>query len=107
MNVPEQTEVQIFVRASDNFYEWNDVFPKWTLIKNKKPESLVQGRYFQVAINLFTDGKGEKTPVVTSLDINYSEQIPLLRQQRFFQKVVILKLQFHGIKIIQMINTVT
>ena len=86
MNVPEQTEVQIFVRASDNFYEWNDVFPKWTLIKNKKPESLVQGRYFQVAINLFTDGKGEKTPVVTSLDINYSVQNPPYAPDKIFSQ---------------------
>lgn len=86
MNVPEQTEVQIFVRASDNFYEWNDVFPKWILIKNKKPESLVQGRYFQVAINLFTDGKGEKTPVITSLDINYSVQNPPYAPDKIFSQ---------------------
>ncbi len=86
MNIPEQTEVQIFVRASDNFYEWDKYFPKWTLLKNGNPENLVQGRYFQVAINLFTDGDGEKTPVITSLDVNYSVQTPPFAPTKIFSE---------------------
>jgi hypothetical protein len=54
------------------------------LVKNGKPESIVQGRYFQIAINLFTDGNGEKTPVVTSVDINYSVQIPPFSPTKIF-----------------------
>ena len=76
MNIPEQTDAQIFVRASDNFYEWDEHYPKWTLVKNGKPESLVYGRYFQVATNLYTDGNGEKTPVIRRIDIEYSLQNP-------------------------------
>ena len=84
MNIPEQTEAQIFIRASDNFYEWDENYPKWTLVKNGKPESLVYGRFFQVATNLYTDGNGEKTPVITSIDINYSLQNPPFPPSKIF-----------------------
>ena len=86
MNIPEQTDAQIFVRASDNFYEWNENYPKWTLVKNGKPETLVYGRYFQVATNLYTDGNGEKTPVITSIDIEYSLQNPPFAPTRIFSE---------------------
>jgi hypothetical protein len=86
MNIPEQTDAQIFVRASDNFFEWDENYPKWTLVKNGKPETLVYGRYFQVATNLYTDGNGEKTPVITSIDIEYSLQNPPFPPTRIFSE---------------------
>lgn len=75
-NVPPQTEIRYYVRAGENYFGWNDVFPEWKQVKNGEEISGVNGRYFQIAVELFPDGGGRKTPSVTEIKVNYS-QTPL------------------------------
>ena len=63
-SVPPQTEVRYYVRAGDNFYNWNDPVkaPKWIRVKSGQSIKGVKGRYFQIAADLFPDGAGRATP---------------------------------------------
>ncbi len=70
---PSQTEIAFYVRSGDNFYSWDDNSPEWIPIKPGQKIENVCGLYFQVAVELFPDGKGSKTPSITQIDINYKE----------------------------------
>ena len=70
---PSQTNVEFFVRGGDNHYNWSDTYPQWIPVKNKRAIEGVSGLYFQVAANLFPDGKGAKSPSVTQIKVNYKE----------------------------------
>ncbi len=76
VSVPEQTGAQFFVRAGDNFYEWNDSYPPWKPVKLGEKIQGISGRYFQAAVNLYPDGNAKSTPSVTELRLLY-EQSPL------------------------------
>ena len=77
-NQPPQTEVRYYVRAGDNFYNWNDpkLAPKWVRVKSGQQIKGVRGRYFQIAADLFPDGAGRHTPSVTEIKINYTQVPP-------------------------------
>lgn len=75
---PEQTEVQLYVRSGNNFYEWNDSFPSWKPISPGSEISDVSGKYFQVAAQLYPDGSGTVSPSITSISLVYSQQEPPL-----------------------------
>ncbi len=72
-DIPTETDIQFFVRAGDNFYEWTDEYPTWVPISTLKDNQNVQGRFFQVAASLHTDGKGIKTPSITEIRLKYNE----------------------------------
>lgn len=75
---PPHTAIQFFVRAADSFYDWTDSFPAWVPVSLDKPIDNVEGRYFQVAGELYTDGLGSKTPQITELIVHYREkQLPI------------------------------
>lgn len=67
---PAQTEARFFVRAGDNFYGWTDSFPEWKRVASGEKIDGVSGLFFQVAVELMSDGLGDKTPSVTSLVLN-------------------------------------
>ena len=75
-DVPAQTEVCLYVRSGDNFYGWTDEYPKWKPVGNGEELNDVTGLYCQVAVELFADGDGQKTPSITELTIDYTE-LPL------------------------------
>ncbi len=75
-SVPRQTEIRYYVRAGDNFFNWSDTNPEWVQVKNDERIKGVQGRYIQVAAELFPDGAGAASPSVTEIKINYT-QVPL------------------------------
>ncbi len=83
-DIPTQTDIQYFVRAGDNFYEWTNNFPAWTAVSPNQNINNVQGRYFQVAANLFTDGNGEFTPTLTEIRLQYDEAEPPLPPFKVF-----------------------
>lgn len=76
--VPEETAVEFFVRAGDNFYSWNQASPAWIPAPAGKPIEGVKGRYFQVMVRMYPDGAGTVSPSVTSIDLHYEEQEPPL-----------------------------
>lgn len=76
--VPEETGVEYFVRAGDNFYSWNQSSPAWVPARPGQPIEGVQGRFFQVLVRMYPDGAGTKTPSVTSITLTYRENEPPL-----------------------------
>ena len=70
--IPEQTEVQFFMRGGDNRFNWTSDFPEWKPVVPGQKIDGVSGMYFQVAANLFPDGAGNKTPAVTSIEVDYT-----------------------------------
>ena len=75
-SIPSQTDVCYFVRSGDNFYNWTDSYPAWKPVENGEAITGVKGLYFQVACNLYPDGNGEKSPSVTTIELDFSE-LPL------------------------------
>lgn len=75
-HAPDQTGLAFFVRAGDNFYEWTATEPSWISVSPREPIAGVTGRYFQVACELYPDGKGLISPSVTSVSVYYDEDTP-------------------------------
>ena len=70
---PAQTDVVLYARAGDNYFNWTETEPAWVPVTNHQQIENVKGKYFQVAVDLYTDGNGSKTPSVTQLDLHYTE----------------------------------
>lgn len=75
-NTPEQTDVRFYVRSGDNYFNWTADYPEWKPVESDEQIDDVSGLYFQVAVDLYPDGNGEKTPSVTQITLDYSE-LPL------------------------------
>lgn len=76
--VPEETGIEFFVRAGDNFYGWDQTSPEWIPAPPGKQLSDLEGKYFQVMVKLYPDGAGTSTPSIASLSLHYEEQEPPL-----------------------------
>ncbi len=72
MNMPPQTMVQLYVRAGDNYFNWNESSPEWIPVESGRPIENLSGLYFQVAADLFPDGAGTVTPSVTRITLDYT-----------------------------------
>ncbi|MCR5217125.1 hypothetical protein [Treponema sp.] len=77
-DIPEQTDVVYFVRSGDNIFSWDENYPEWIPVKNNEEISNVSGLYFQLAADLYSDGGGQHSPVVTQMDLYYTETPPPL-----------------------------
>lgn len=75
---PPETAVQLFVRSGENFYEWTETYPEWIPVCSGQEIANISGKYFQVAAQLYPDGRGSKTPSITSIAIDYEEEEPPL-----------------------------
>ncbi len=73
-DVPEQTDVRLFVRSGDNYFGWTDTEPEWIPVTQGEKIRDVSGLYFQVAVELYPDGAGKKTPSITELTLEYTER---------------------------------
>jgi hypothetical protein len=76
--VPEQTEIQLFVRGAENCFGWTDTTPEWVQVKDGNLLKPVAGSYFQLGARLYTDGNGQESPQLTSVNIYYQETEPPL-----------------------------
>lgn len=70
---PDQTDVVLYARAGDNYFNWTESEPAWVPVANHQQIENVKGKYLQVAVDLYTDGSGSKTPSVTQLDLHYTQ----------------------------------
>ena len=78
MNVPEQTSVELFVRAGDNYFNWNESYPEWKPVESGEDITGITGLYFQIKGILYPDGGGAVSPSVTELSVECSELNPPL-----------------------------
>lgn len=73
---PAETGSAFFARAGDNIYEWTDDWPEWKpVVPGARVEGLV-GRYAQVAGELYPDGRGSRTPTLSSVTVSYLDDEP-------------------------------
>ena len=71
---PEQTAVQLYVRAGDNVFAWTDTQPAWQPVSDEGTMTQsVSGSYVQVAAELYPDGACKVSPSVTSVTLHYTE----------------------------------
>lgn len=71
---PPQTDVQFYVRAGENMFDWTADYPVWTPVKLDSEIRNINGRYFQIAADLYTDGLGSTTPSITEIIVHYQEK---------------------------------
>ncbi len=81
---PPRTDVTFFARAGDNQFEWTDESPAWIPVSSGSDIRGVTGRYFQIAGELYPDGTGSVTPVVSSVTITWRKDPPPLPPARVF-----------------------
>ncbi len=83
-SAPPETGVAYFVRAGENRFSWTDTEPAWIPVTPGERLSGISGRYFQVAIELYPDGRGQSTPSVTSVTLVYEKDTPPWPPARVF-----------------------
>ena len=76
--IPPETGMAFFVRGGDNFYEWTDTYPEWEPVSLQEEIKGVTGKYLQIAVELYPDGNGIKTPSVSELVLSYEATEPPL-----------------------------
>lgn len=76
--IPAETDIAFYVRGGDNFYEWTPEEPAWVPIIPGQKINGVQGKYFQIAAELYPDGNGIKSPSVSEIMLQYIETVPPL-----------------------------
>jgi hypothetical protein len=71
----DHAEIQIFIRANDTPYRWNDI--PWVPVEpGIAPSEDLSGRYIQVAAAFYPSGDGETTPYLDELRISYRTAEP-------------------------------
>ncbi len=70
---PKQTDLEFFIRAADNPFNWDDSNPEWKAILPDSEIKDVSGRFFQIACNIYPDSDGAKTPLLNSFSLHYEK----------------------------------
>ena len=83
-DTPMQTEAVFFIRSGENRYAWTDTEPAWKAVRSGQVITGMQGRFFQIAGNLYPDAEGQKTPVVHSISLEYEKDSEPLPPARLF-----------------------
>ena len=73
----DDSEMQFFIRTSDNPYYWNDS-PWLSVIPGADLAGAVRGRYVQLAVDFYPSANGEASPYLEELRITYLPDEPPL-----------------------------
>ena len=73
---PDDTEMQFFIRSSDNPYRWDNVWRPVT--PGADLNGIVHGRYVQLAVDFYPSANGEVSPYLEELRITYMPDEPPL-----------------------------
>ena len=84
VDTPVQTEAVFFIRSGENRYAWTATEPAWKPVRSGKAITGMQGRFFQIAGNLYPDADGQKTPIVHSISLEYEKDSEPLPPARLF-----------------------
>ena len=75
-NFSDNSEIQFFMRASENPYQWDN--PWQPVIPGKDISVTIKGRYVQIAMDFYPSADGEASPYLEELRITYlPEELPL------------------------------
>jgi hypothetical protein len=72
----DDSEMQFFIRSSDNPYRWDN--PWRTVTPGAELTGIVQGRYMQLAVDFYPSANGETSPYLEELRIMYLPDEPPL-----------------------------
>ena len=84
VDTPAQTDAVFFIRSGENRYAWTASEPAWKTVRSGQAITGIQGRFFQVAGNLYPDAEGQKTPVVHFINLEYEKDSEPLPPARLF-----------------------
>ena len=74
---PGDSAIHWTYRIADSAVSWTDTHPEWKpFLPGKVLAGAETGRYVQVRMALYPDGRGEHTPVVSSVAFNYEPDLP-------------------------------
>lgn len=74
---PDDSAIHWTYRIADSVVSWTDTIPEWKpFIPGRMLGVAAIGRYVQVRMTLYPDGRGEHTPVVSSITFNYEPDLP-------------------------------
>jgi len=85
---PEQTDIEFFIRAANNPFNWNDEYPEWQSVKPNEKITNITGRFFQLACNMYPDAAGKKSPLLHSVSVKYEKDIEPLPPAKVFAKAL-------------------
>lgn len=83
---PEQTDIEFFVRAANDPFNWTDAYPEWQSVKPDEKIKNITGRFFQLACNIYPDAGGKKSPLLHSISVKYEKDIEPLPPAKVFAK---------------------
>jgi len=72
----DDSEMQFFIRSSDNPYRWDD--PWLAITPGADFSGIVQGRYVQLAVDFYPSENGESSPYLEELRLTYMPDEPPL-----------------------------
>jgi hypothetical protein len=71
------TQIYYYYRLSNKFFLPDSEYPQWNqFLPGQILPPQAKGRYLQIMTELFPDGTGKTTPVLSSLTINYEKNLP-------------------------------
>ena len=77
--VPPETWVEYYVRSSESPFDWSETQPEWKVFTPGESLSDVDGVWFQLAADLYTDGACSISPSVSEFTITYEEyELPVM-----------------------------
>jgi len=81
---PHDSEIYFFYRCSDEYRTQSSLSAQWTqFIPGTDFEESVWGRYLQLRVELFPDGRQEYSPGIYEIDIIYEPDFPPIRPVAF------------------------
>ena len=86
LDKPDQTDVEFFIRASNNPFNWNNNYPEWKSVRANEKIKNIEGRYFQLACAIYPDAAGLKSPLVHSISLEYEKDNPPLPPAKVIAK---------------------
>lgn len=69
--VPDQTQIDYYIRSADSPYNWTESYPVWQKFVPGENFTDLSGMYFQLAARLYPDGAGMVSPSVSEISLIY------------------------------------
>lgn len=72
-----ETQIYYYYRLSNKYFAPGGEYPRWNqFLPGEMLPPDVRGRYLQIMTELFPDGTGATTPVLSSMTISYDKNLP-------------------------------
>ncbi len=83
-SVPADSGTAYFLRSGDAMWNWTESDPPWVPVVPGETVPVLTGRFFQIAGELYPDGRASATPTVTEVSLTYEKDAPPWPPVRIF-----------------------